>query len=89
MRFRKGNKIPYGQDMAFWRGVPHGVDFEIERVLSDGLIFLCAPGYGKKSNYGNGSICISLGNIRHKHYSVWKRLQALVKERMQFPKPMT
>lgn len=61
MRFRKGNKIRYGQDMRQFQGMPSGVDFEVVKILNkrhDKMISLKALGYGTVGNYGNGRIHI-------------------------------
>jgi len=58
MRFRKGNKIGYGLDFAFYRGVPSGVDFRVDKILPNGVILLVAPGYGDHKNYGNGGVAV-------------------------------
>ena len=59
MKFRKGNKIYYGQDHHLWRGIPSGVDFEVTR--SGHSYKLVADGYGdlhgqSKYGYGNGAL---------------------------------
>jgi len=59
LRFRKGNKIAYAQDFRFYRGIPHGVDFEATR-LTPSFIMLVAPGYGclDGRGYGNGALFV-------------------------------
>ena len=60
MKFRKDNQYVFGQDMQFYKHIPHGVDFEIEKV-NDGLYKAIAFGYGileKEDGYGNGAIYI-------------------------------
>jgi len=61
MKFRKGNKIKFGQDFTFKKGIPHNIDFTIERFneahfIKDRKYRLIADGYGRKGNYGNGAI---------------------------------
>lgn len=58
MKFRRDNKIIYGQDHSFFRGIPHGVDFRVERFCKD-RFKLIADGYGclkRGDHYGNGAI---------------------------------
>jgi hypothetical protein len=60
MIFEKGNKIVYGQDFCWYKGVPSGVDFEVDKIHGS-IMFLKADGYGNiPGNYGNGSICVYL-----------------------------
>lgn len=57
--FKAGNKIKYGQDMRFFQGLTHSVNFEVDRL--NGGYVLTAYGYGKRgtrSAYGNGSIFV-------------------------------
>ena len=67
VRFPKDNKINYGQDMGFHRGVPSDVDFEIEEFTDD-RVRLIADGYGvlgKGGNkYGNGSIYVNKKDMK-------------------------
>ena len=68
MKFLKGNKIVYGQDMGWHEGIPHDVDFEVDEVMGNKLK-LIADGYGnlKKSNsYGNGAIWVYLQEMHRK-----------------------
>jgi len=64
MKFRKDNRIKYGQDCAQWKGVPAGVDFEVRRFPSGGakhMYILTAPWYGDLSRpgqYGNGALYV-------------------------------
>jgi hypothetical protein len=64
MKFPKGNKILYGQDFGWHRGVPSDVDFEVEKINGEegSLMWLVADGYGRMGGdkYGNGSICVYL-----------------------------
>ena len=64
MRFRKDNKIRYGQDHRQMQGIPSGVDFEVRRI-TDTLFALSGEGYGDLSGlkYGNGSLYVSLGAL--------------------------
>lgn len=69
MRFRQDNQIPYGQDFGFYRGVPSGVDFKVEKSTGElfdvpGLFRLTAYGYGQlepydEHSYGNGALHVS------------------------------
>ena len=61
MRFPKGNKILYGQDHAYWVGVPHDVEFEVIKVWENGM-WLKGPGYGGEP-YGNGPILVFFKTI--------------------------
>lgn len=56
IKFPKGNRIIYWQDFAPHYGVPHDVEFEIEKVY-DTYMVLKGPGYGGKP-YGNGKIYV-------------------------------
>lgn len=57
LTFRKGNKIPYGQDHRFHRGLPHGVSFRARRLANARLVVLDAPGYGELGgDHGNGAL---------------------------------
>lgn len=66
--FAHGNKVPFSQDMGFFRGVPGGIYFEPDphgRFDSDN-VWLRAPGFGMlnqpnvegHSLYGSGGICV-------------------------------
>ena len=60
MKFRPDNKIRYGQDHAFHRGIPAGVDFKVKPFVQ-GRFVLTACGYGclerhSAKCYGNGSL---------------------------------
>ena len=60
MKFRKGNKIRYGQDFRIFVGLPSGIDFDVE-LFGDGRFELTADGYGKHGHdgaYGNGALCV-------------------------------
>ena len=64
LTFPEGNDIPYMQDMQFWRGMPTGVEFDVE-PHGAGKLKLRADGYGarywdgEEGRYGNGAIFIS------------------------------
>lgn len=58
MKFKKNNKIMYGQDHHFFQGIPDGIEFEA--VIIGSLIELTGDGFGLTGNYGNGSIYIHL-----------------------------
>jgi hypothetical protein len=61
VKFPKDNKIVYGQDFGWYKGVPSDVDFEVEGIIQN-RINLVADGYGRLggNKYGNGSICVYL-----------------------------
>jgi len=64
------NEIFYSQDHGFWRGLPSGVEFSVDRLNKDTLV-LVAEGYGALSNnpyglkyhYGNGAIYVSESDL--------------------------
>jgi len=58
MQFSKGNKICYGQDFRFFRGLPSGVDFTVESRDGGKWFELRAPGYGATGAYGCGSLFV-------------------------------
>jgi hypothetical protein len=58
--FPEDNRIVFYQDFAAWLGVPAGIEFTVERITGDGKLYLSAPGYGAKDQYGNGQICIAM-----------------------------
>lgn len=57
--FQPDNGIMYGQDFAYYKGVPDGVTFDVFDVGNGWR--LVAPGYGDLSGgaYGNGALYIS------------------------------
>lgn len=61
MRFRPDNKIRYGQDHCFYRGIPSGVEFQVER-FGDSMYRLTGHGYGVLGEgseaYGNGQLYV-------------------------------
>jgi len=60
MRFRRDNKIKYGQDHRFFRGIPAGVEFRVARFLADKYC-LVGCGYGCQDHancYGSGSLIV-------------------------------
>lgn len=61
LTFKKGNKVKYGQDFRFWKGIPGGIVFEVSGSM-DHLV-LTAPGYGEKGNYGNGALHVMRDNF--------------------------
>ena len=71
MRFTKGNNLAYGQDFTFHRGMPDGVEFDVDVVdasSSEPLVKLRAEGYGalgRGSDYGNGALYLSGREARH------------------------
>lgn len=58
MKFPKGNKIRFGQDMRQHSGIPSDVQWQVE--VTGNLLKLTGPGYGTKNNYGSGSIYVAL-----------------------------
>ena len=58
IRFPKDNKLPYCQDMCFFRGVPD-LEWDVVGALGFGLR-LQADGYGRKGDYGNGNIFVEV-----------------------------
>ena len=62
MKFPKDNEIIFFQDHAWYQGIPSGVDFKTE-IKKDGTVYLTAPGYGKKGDYGNGGLILRFGNF--------------------------
>ena len=59
MKFRSDNQIPYGQDHAFSRGIPSGVEFEVSHTRVSSGFKLVACGYGCREHgqcYGNGAL---------------------------------
>jgi len=67
IRFPKGNKIPYGQDLSMKRGVPDDIEFTVVSILEteDHRLQLRGPGYGEKDNYGNGAIYVSMRELEN------------------------
>ena len=69
IRFMRNN-IFYMQDHGFWKGIPHDIDFVIDKASKDG-IKLIAPGfgalkdnpYGLPYNYGNGAIYVKISEL--------------------------
>lgn len=59
MKFRKNNKICFGQDFNYYQGIPSGIDFKVER-LDKNKFRLIAKGYGlltsHHNDYGNGAL---------------------------------
>jgi hypothetical protein len=74
VKFRKGNKILYGQDFRVLEGLPSGVDFEVYPQNKDNsLMKLVAPGYGGHP-YGNGALYVMRSiNIKRAN-KAWSRL---------------
>lgn len=62
IKFRKGNLQQYSQDFCVFRGIPHGIYFEISYLTIDRMK-LTAPGYGLPKEYGNGSIYIAVSHL--------------------------
>ncbi len=60
----RANKMRYGQDFSQHRGIPAGVDFQVERfaAANRGVMFkLVGFGYGEldvRNQYGNGALYV-------------------------------
>jgi len=65
MQFRKDNKISYGQDHGFYKGIPHGIHFEV-RKLNNKIYKIKAKGYGSKDDYGNGPLYVFIFKLTKK-----------------------
>ena len=73
VKFRKNNKIPYGQDMQYYKGVPSGIEFEIFPFQSN-RVKLIADGYGNlEGNYGNGAVYINTKDLTNYRKAVSKK----------------
>ena len=60
MRFRKDNRIKYGQDHFYCRGLPSGIDFTVE-PFQEGMYKLTGYGYGvlgSGESYGCGALYV-------------------------------
>ena len=59
--------MPYWQDFRWHEGIPHDVEFEVDKVASHGDFWLKGKGYGilnkNPSEYGNGSIAVKFDII--------------------------
>lgn len=74
--FSQGNSIPFGQNLGFYRGVPHDIVFTVKPQMisdSDIILVLKAPGFGGDP-YGNGAIYISIPNNRNADHFGFERL---------------
>jgi hypothetical protein len=65
----KENKVPYGQDFSYFRGVPKDVIFEVHAFMDDKAT-LTGYGYGVLNTkpyddqaYGNGHMFVSLKDM--------------------------
>jgi hypothetical protein len=56
-KFPKNNKIPYGQDFSFPRGIPSDVVFERHEFMET-RTKLIGLGHGATNSYGNGAIFV-------------------------------
>ncbi|MDD4601616.1 MAG: hypothetical protein PHQ46_11290 [Negativicutes bacterium] len=56
VRIKEGAK--YGQDFRFPFWGKNKTVFTIKEISRKNLIFLVAPGYGEKGNYGNGGVSV-------------------------------
>ena len=68
----KKNKIPYGQDMQFWQGIPEGVEFFPEK-FTIARIKLVGKGHGLVPHYGNGALYVSVTDLPQKAVRALKR----------------
>jgi hypothetical protein len=62
VRFPEDNELVMFQDFRWWKGIPSGVDFVIEKKANMSEYWLSADGYGnleKPNSYGNGKIAVS------------------------------
>jgi hypothetical protein len=80
MRFRRDNRILYGQDHQIYIGIPSGVDFRVVRNESRGYT-LSAFGYGQldpweEGSYGNGSLYVWNSSL---NWSQRRRFEAATK----------
>lgn len=60
LRFRRDNRIRYGQDSMQYCGIPSGVDFVVER-FGEGVYRLCGDGFGfhqPNGEYGDGALYV-------------------------------
>lgn len=87
IKFKKDNKIIYGQDFHCSRGIPSDIEFTVEKFTNDKII-LKAKGYGdlESGNYGNGSLSVCVNDLPKKLVSkliengiISKELEALEK----------
>jgi len=85
IRFRKGNKTLYWQDFRFMRGLPHGVDFRVTRVVLDRhnhYYVLSGYGYGEiikgdSQSYGNGSLYVHYRMSKGAEHAMLNRIAAI------------
>jgi hypothetical protein len=56
VKFPVGNDIFYGQDLVYQKGVPSGVEFDVDE--HETYYVLTADGFGNFHNYGNGALYI-------------------------------
>ena len=62
VRFPEDNELVMFQDFRWWKGIPSGVDFVIEKKANTSEYWLSADGFGnltKPNSYGNGKIAVS------------------------------
>ena len=72
LRFKRNNKIRYGQDFGQHIGVPSDVVFTIDKVYNDSITII-ANGYGiigDGSQYGNGALHIPFTFLKGKYNKV-------------------
>ena len=89
MKFRKDNRIRYGQDHSQFRGIPSGVDFEVVAFPHFGVLMwtLWACGYGCTERhhdgcYGNGSLIVwGLTKRQEKRFEAAEAVEAKRKEK--------
>ena len=66
--FRAGNRVRYGMDMSYHRGLPPDTTFTVKEVWEDrGTCVLIAYGYGVVEQgaaaYGNGPIIANISDV--------------------------
>jgi len=69
MKFRKDNKIGYGQDHHYHKGIPSDVNFLVRE--SSNAFILRGNGYGNfcgKNNYGNGALYVRKSMLTKKQH---------------------
>ncbi len=65
VRFKEGNRAGYFMDHSFWRTLPDEIEFFVKAMKSHKTqVELLARGFGVAEDYGNGSIFISVGELR-------------------------
>jgi hypothetical protein len=62
LKFKRLNKIPYSQDHKFYRGIPAGIKFDVEKAMGE-AISLRAKGHGGDIHYGNGALFVRVNHL--------------------------